>query len=89
MVSFESEELNDYLELTKKIGKLILGNKKKEISDQAKMLLIKRARLVAAARQKVDALVDEMKDYMEENHILVLLRSYYHERCRLQRGKAS
>lgn len=35
------------------------------------MLLIKRARLVAAARQKVDALVDEMKDYMEENHILV------------------
>ena len=71
VVSFESEELNDYLELTKKIGKLILGNKKKEISDQAKMLLIKRARLVAAARQKVDALVDEMKDYMEENHILV------------------
>ena len=71
VVSFKSEELNDYLELTKKIGKLILGNKKKEISDQAKMLLIKRARLVAAARQKVDALVDEMKDYMEENHILV------------------
>ena len=52
-------------------AKEILGNKKKEISDQAKMLLIKRARLVAAARQKVDALVDEMKDYMEENHILV------------------
>lgn len=26
---------------------------------------------MAAARQKVDALVDEMKDYMEENHILV------------------
>lgn len=71
IVSFKEEELEEYIDLSKQIAKAMVSSKENEPSDYAKMLLIKRARLVASAREKVERLVDEMKSHSEENHILV------------------
>lgn len=71
LVCLEEDELEQYLELTKNIGKAIMSGKDKELSDYAKMLLIKRARLVAAARQKVEALLAELEHHKNESHMLV------------------
>ena len=71
IVSFKDEELDNYLELSKKIAKAMASNDSKEPSDYAKMLLIKRARLVSAAKEKLRKLLIEMKNYQDEDHILV------------------
>ncbi|MDE7308448.1 MAG: DEAD/DEAH box helicase family protein [Lachnospiraceae bacterium] len=71
VVNFEGNELADYLELSKKIVKAIMIEKNGHMSDYAKKLLIKRARLVASATQKVDALIEEMRNHQDENHMLV------------------
>lgn len=71
LVSFKDEELEKYLDLSKQIAKAMMSSSNKEPSDYAKMLLIKRARLVAAARDKVEKLLAEMRKHTTENHILV------------------
>jgi superfamily II DNA or RNA helicase len=72
-VSLNENELGNYLDLTSKIRKNIHldkdGNVK--LSEYAKMLLIKRARIVAGASDKIMALRRLMKDYVNENQILV------------------
>lgn len=49
----------------------MISCKNKEPSEYAKMLMIKRARLVASAREKIEKLLIEMKKHVNENHILV------------------
>lgn len=71
LVSFKDDELEAYIDLSKQIAKAMVSSKEEEPSDYAKMLLIKRARLVAAAREKVEQLVAEMEKHIHENHILV------------------
>lgn len=71
VVNFEDEELERYLEISRKIVKSMVGTKENRMSEYTKLLLIKRARLVAAAKQKIDALVKEMKKFRDENHMLV------------------
>ena len=71
IVSFKNEELDNYLELSKKIAKAMASTDSGEPSDYAKMLLIKRARLVSAASEKIRKLMIEMKNHQDENHILV------------------
>lgn len=74
-VYLNGEELEKYLELSKKIGKAIAssgnGSVTAYVSEYAKMLLIKRARLVAAASGKLPALIQQMKPYINDSHILV------------------
>ena len=71
LISFKDDELESYLDLSKQIAKAMMSCKDKEPSDYAKMLLIKRARLVASAREKVEQLLSEMKKHKKGNHILV------------------
>lgn len=72
-VSLNEEELAQYLDLTVKIRKNTRPDKngKLQLSEYAKMLLIKRARLVAGASAKISVLYDLMKDYKDDNQILV------------------
>lgn len=74
LVSFEEDELEDYIEISKKIAKLMPQQGKdnsSEFSNSVKMLLIKRARLVAAATQKISKLIEKMEEFKEKNHILI------------------
>jgi superfamily II DNA or RNA helicase len=73
-VYFEDDELAEYNELTEKIVKILLGSKKErgKLPKSAEMLLIKRARIVAAARGKLKALYDIIRsDFIDDDHILV------------------
>ena len=73
-VYFEEDELNEYNELTEKILKIFLNSKKEsgKLPKIAEILLIKRAKLVSAARGKLKALYEIIsKEYINDDHILV------------------
>lgn len=72
-VSLNEEELGNYLDLTNKIRKNVHADKdgKVKLSEYAKMLLIKRARIVAGATEKIGTLRRLMKNYKDDNQILV------------------
>lgn len=68
IVSLNNEELEKYIDLTKKIGKVLQGNKD---SDYLKRLLIMRARLIASAVNKIGALKELLENYLEDNNMLI------------------
>lgn len=73
-VYLDEDELESYSELSLRISKLIASSKTKRRSDlpeSAKMLLIKRARIIAGAHQKLDALRTAISPHREESHMLV------------------
>lgn len=73
LVALNTEELDSYLDLTAKIRKNIHADKdgKIKLSEYAKMLLIKRARIVAGAAEKINTLRRLMVDFKDDNQILV------------------
>ena len=73
VVSLNETELEEYLDLTTKIRKNVHQDKhgKVILSEYAKMLLIKRARIVSGAVEKIDVLRQLMRDYKDDNHMLV------------------
>lgn len=71
VVNFDEVELQNYLEISKQISQAMRVTSKDEKSDFVKMLLIKRARMVASAGQKITALISEMSTHVNENHMLV------------------
>lgn len=73
VVSLDEHELQIYLDLTSKIIRNIHKDKngKLQVSEYAKMLLIKRARIVAGAVSKLEKLKELMVDYQTDNQILV------------------
>jgi len=73
VVSLNEDELENYLELTTKISRNVHKDKKGklQLNDYAKILLIKRARLVAGAAEKLTKLRELMEDYRDDNQILV------------------
>ncbi len=72
-IYLEDDELEAYNQLTEKIVKLLRNTKKGEpISKSAEILLLKRARIIAGARNKLRALYEIIKDkYVTKSHILV------------------
>lgn len=72
-VYLESDELDEYNELTEKIINIIRKSPKNSpLPQSAEMLLIKRARVVAAARNKIPALYKIIKnDYANDNQMLI------------------
>lgn len=72
-VSLDDDELTEYLDLTSKIRRNVHQDKegKIKLSDYAKMLLIKRARIVAGAKNKISVLRDVISDYKDDSQILV------------------
>lgn len=73
VVSLNEAELEEYLDITAKIRRNVHPDKhgKVVLSEYAKMLLIKRARLVSGAAEKISVLRDLMQDYKDDNHMLV------------------
>ena len=73
VVSLNEDELNAYLELTTKIIKSLSKDKfgKFKLTENAKMMLIKRARIVAGASEKISKLREVIQDYRNDNQILV------------------
>lgn len=73
VVSLNETELQEYLDLTAKIRKNVHQDKngKAILSEYAEMLLIKRARIVSGAVEKIDVLRNIIKDYKDDNHMLV------------------
>lgn len=72
-VNLTDKELSDYYNLTKEIRKCIKKGKngKTSLSEKGKKLALKRARLVAAAENKLIALQQEIIPFINDNHILV------------------
>ena len=72
-VSLDESELGNYLDLTQKIRRNIHADEhgKVKLSEYAKMLLIKRARLVAGAVEKINTLKNLMEDFKDDKMILV------------------
>ena len=72
MVYLNEYELEDYKELTRLIKKNApLAESREETKKYVEMLLIKRARIIAGCKSKIDKLVDLMKSDINESHILV------------------
>lgn len=68
----DQDELGIYLEITAQLSKAIHKKDGKSIlTEQAKRLLIKRARVVAGAKDKIPKLQDQIKPFVEDKHILV------------------
>jgi len=71
LVYLTPEELSEYKVLSKTIAKFMIGKDKKHIPEAAKPYLLKRARLVAGAENKLYALRENILKYKKGNHILV------------------
>ena len=73
LVSLNELELEQYLDLTSKIRKNLHLDKngKVKLTEYAKMLLIKRARVVAGASEKINTLRGLMDNFKYDNQILV------------------
>ena len=71
LVYLTPDELAKYKDLTKKIAKFIVGGDKKHIPEAAKPFLLKRAKLIAGAENKLLALKKEITPFKNDKHILV------------------
>lgn len=73
VVALNEIEREQYIDLTAKISKNVHTDKhgKVQMNDYVKMLLIKRARIVAGAAEKLRTLEKLLNDYKSDNHILV------------------
>ena len=72
ITSLNDEELYDYGKLTTELTRYLRTDKngKKKLSDQAKFILLKRAKLVAGSSEKITKIMDLLKkQYEEENGI--------------------
>lgn len=72
LVSFNEEELHEYVEITDKVAKILKkvphGD---DLPQSAERLLIKRARIIAGAQEKVTKLKEVIAPYRNDNHLLV------------------
>ncbi len=71
LVYLTPKELENYKLLSKTIAKFLVGKDKKEIPEAAKPYLLKRARLIAGAENKIEALREQILKYKNKNHLLV------------------
>lgn len=73
LVSLNADEREEYLRLTAKIRKGVRRDEYGNINftEQAKMFMIKRARLVAGAAEKISALRRHIEAFKNDNKILV------------------
>lgn len=72
IVYLNEEELDEYHKLSAEISKCIeKKNGKTQLNDRGKIIAQKRARLVAGAYNKVDALRNVIQPYLKDKHLLV------------------
>jgi len=66
-----SEELEEYYELSRKINKLSFLKKEGKKNKTLELLLIKRARLIASSKGKLESLLLNIEKYKNNNSILI------------------
>ncbi len=71
VVSLNEDERNEYISITKKIFGKTDEKGKRSYSEYEKMLLIKRARIVSGAFEKISKLKEQIQPYKLDNHMLV------------------
>lgn len=73
IVYLDSDELENYKDLSYKISKECHKNKNGElkITEQGKKLLLARSRIVAGAKQKLSALKEKILPYAKSTHMLI------------------
>lgn len=73
LVTLTDEEIEDYIEISRQISRYVIQDSsgKRSITEHGKRLLIKRARIVAGARNKLSVLRDVIGPYRDDTHILV------------------
>jgi len=74
LTSLTNAELEEYQSITREIGRHIVKNKitgTQEIDKTGELLLLKRARLIAAAANKIPKLIDLIRKYSSRNHLLI------------------
>lgn len=73
LVSLTERERSQYLEYSRQLKKCLVKGKtgKLEFNDKGKKIALKRARLVAAASEKIVTLRKKIEPYRKEKHILV------------------
>lgn len=73
VVHLNDDELTAYEHLSYEMSKCIIKGKngKFKLNKHGEILALKRARIVAGASEKLDALRDEIKPYINDNNILV------------------
>lgn len=73
LVYLTEEELEEYNQLSYEISKALItgANGKTKLSRTGEMLAIKRARLVAGAKNKIDELLDAIQPFRDDNFTLV------------------
>lgn len=68
----DQDELSEYLTITGQLAKAIRKkNGKVVLTEHAKQLLIKRARIIAGAKGKLPELKKQITPYVDDKHILV------------------
>jgi DNA phosphorothioation system restriction enzyme len=71
LVRLQDDELDAYLELTRKIGQLMGTSGAGVSSPYLEVLLLQRARLLASARGKIPALIECLSPLKETTHNLI------------------
>lgn len=73
LVPLTDEESEEYVELSEKIGRILLYGKKDDEDDNPILtaLLVRRARLIASAANKMSALQELMEKKRTDSHMLV------------------
>lgn len=71
LVTLDDDELEEYLEITKRIAQLLSGGDSLGDSPFLDNLLLKRARLLATCRNKIPALVDQIAPLRNSTHNLI------------------
>jgi superfamily II DNA or RNA helicase len=71
LLALDSDELETFMELSRQIARLLGNDEDGAPNEFAKLLLIKRARLVGTARAKLPSLRKLLETRTHESHILV------------------
>lgn len=73
VVNLSDDELSNYEQLSYEMSKCLIKDKsgKYRLNKYGEILALKRARIVAGAKEKLDALREEIKPYVHDNNILV------------------
>lgn len=71
VVDLDPDEMDRYIEITQQLARYVHTDSEEPEGDVAKRLLLKRARLIASARQKLPLLKKLMAHRTRDSHILV------------------
>lgn len=71
LVALEPDEAAKYEEYTAKLARFGISDDASDLSDGAKALLLKRARLLAGARGKLPVLLSLLEDRRDDTHMLI------------------